>query len=123
MDTLLEAGAMTIPELTSATGYSKTLVRNNVELLAAQRNVSVDKKRQPFLYEVSPDAPEFRQRKNIDSAKAQLMGRVEQTDPIIRFFVQSNPDKEQWAEWAQVFQAIGMAIEELDEENKLINTL
>lgn len=120
MDTLMPTDGMTIYELTASTGYSKTLVRQALELLEHSGEVKVDRRRQPYLYTVSPYSPEKQLRSTIDKAKKELFNPDAKSSLIQHV---RTGRKERWIESIEPMRALATAIEELAEEGMLIDTL
>lgn len=111
----------TIRQLTVSTGLSDSTVRQTLKLLSQLHEVSMEKDRQPYLYSVSENSSEYKQRAAIDKAKDILLGKVEGSNPITKFL--AKVPKEQLSEWPPVLLSISEAIEELESDGLLIDTL
>lgn len=114
----------TIKELISSTGYSDTNIRQNLKLLVHDKELILDKARQPYLYSVAPNSPELFKRKKVDDVKAALMTHVdneEELHPLIKMVRRGR--RESWPDMAMTMLTISQAIEELEADGMLISTL
>lgn len=120
INSLLEK-PQTIRQLIVSTGLSDTTIRQNLKIMVKMRELDADEARQPYLYSVSAESAEFRNRAAIDKAKDILRGVTEGTNPITKAL--AKVPKEQLIEWPPLLRAISEAIEELEADGELIDTL
>jgi hypothetical protein len=116
---MFDHGDQTIKELSKSTGYSASFLRIQLELMGPE--LKIDKRRQPYTYDVADESPERVMRKAIESAKAQLLAS-EQSKNVFIQSVRTRP-KEKWIDNVINLRAIAQAIEELEAEGQLIDTL
>lgn len=81
----------------------------------------MDKDRQPYLYEVGENSNMLLHHAEVEKAKRILMGEVESTNPVMKLLTKTS--KEGLRDWPQVLRNIAEAIEELEADGKLIDTL
>lgn len=112
----------TIKELMSSTGYSDTSVRQNLKMLIHDKELILDKARQPYLYSIAPNSPELYKRKKLEEVKLSLLSGQNEDD---HYFIKAvkRTRKEEWVVLAQSMDIIAQAIEELDADGLLIDTL
>jgi hypothetical protein len=85
------------------------------------RNLKVDSKRQPYIYSVAPDAPEITQRENIDKAKKAILNKEETNNPVIQLTHQYR--RELLSDMIPALEAVSIAIQELERDGLLVDTL
>jgi hypothetical protein len=119
MDSLFQNGPQSVRELASSTGYSLSLIR--IQVQAMGRNLKVDSKRQPYIYSVAPDAPEITQRENIDKAKKAILNKEETNNPVIQLTHQYR--RELLSDMIPALEAVSIAIQELERDGLLVDTL
>jgi CO dehydrogenase/acetyl-CoA synthase gamma subunit (corrinoid Fe-S protein) len=119
MDSLREHGPQTVRELANTTGYSLSLIR--IQVQAMGRNLKVDNKRQPFIYEINPDSNEIAMRMSIDKAKRVILKQEETDNAFLKLVLAYR--KEVLRDVAPVLESIAIAIHELERDGLLVDTL
>jgi DNA-binding transcriptional regulator GbsR (MarR family) len=117
---ILPTDGMTVDELVRSTGYSKSLVRQKLDILTARTELLIDKKRQPYVYTVNPNSISSQQREIVERAKRELYNR-DSANSLVKV-VRELP-KDQWHKYIEPLEVLAQAIKELDREGKLIETL
>lgn len=122
IDVLLDR-PQSVKQLLVTTGYSITYLRNNLKEMVRDREIILDKERQPYLYSVSETSPELRLRRHVDQLKNQLTASElpEGSDPLIKRF--RNVKKETWTDFAEYLEVLIRAVRELEKDGELIDTL
>jgi len=120
LETLLPTDGMTVVELARSTGYSTTLIRQKLDVLTGRTDLLVDKARQPYVYSVNPNSIANQMRETVDRAKRELHNK--NTENPLAQVVRALP-KDQWYKYIEPLKILSQAIEELDREGKLIETL
>jgi CO dehydrogenase/acetyl-CoA synthase gamma subunit (corrinoid Fe-S protein) len=119
MDSLFQNGPQSVRELASSTGYSLSLIR--IQVQAMGRNLKVDNKRQPFIYEINPDSNEIAMRMSIDKAKRVILKQEETDNAFLKLVLAYR--KEVLRDVAPVLESIAIAIHELERDGLLVDTL
>jgi hypothetical protein len=119
-DTLMDK-PMTIMQLMEVTYLSDSFVRNTVKFLEQTGQVEKVDDRVPFMYRVSEKSNAAKESKLCKGYKLALINS-ESTDSLDRWFISSVP-KNFWNTMPVNLRAMAKAIEELESEGKLIETL
>lgn len=120
LNKIMELGPQTVKELAISTGYSVSFVRAQVESML-RHELKVDKKRQPFVYDVSEHSMELKYRSDVRKVRDQLVGRADVTNSFVKVF--KDKRKETWSDVAYVLECTARAIRELETDGELIDTL
>lgn len=124
VDIMLAKGDMSIKELSRESGFSNSFIRQNVDIMVAAGELSVDKRRQPFVYDVPAESPEMRTRRSVDKAKGLLRSKDTGENPFVDLVKQATKNrKEMWPEVVPTLRAVAQAIEEMEADGELIDTL
>lgn len=111
----------TIRQLIVSTGLSDSTIRQNLRLLTKLHEVSMDKDRQPYMYEVGANSNTLLHRTEVSKAKRILMGEEDTQNPVVKALLKF--PKESLRDFPVVLRNLAEAIEELDEDGQLIDTL
>lgn len=120
LDILMEK-PRTIRQIIMATGLSDTTVRQNLKVLTKLREVLMDKERQPYLYSINGESNTMQHRQKIDQVKRYLMGDGDPDNPFIK--IVRSARKESYPDAAESMRLIATAIDELEMEGRLVDTL
>lgn len=120
LESLIETPA-TVEDLKERTGYSASFIRGNISTLMVTGRITKVDSRMPYLYHVPADSPIAVYRDKIARSKLALVGEIEAENSVISLIKQS--PREHWPAIGQELKAIAEAIEMLQGEGKLIDTL
>ena len=111
----------TVMDLVERTGFSASFIRTQISSLDTAGRITRVDDRMPYLYHVPDDHPLKLHRERIQRSKLALIGEVETENSIIQL-IKSAP-REQWPSISNELKAISEAIEMLNGEGKLIDSL
>lgn len=120
IECLIETPA-TVLDLVERTGFSASFIRTQISNLDASGRIARVDSRMPYMYHVPDDHPLKLHRERIQRSKLALIGEIETENSIIQL-IKSAP-KEQWPSISNELKAISEAIEMLNGEGRLIDTL
>lgn len=120
LESLMETPS-TVEDLKERTGYSASFIRGNISTLMVTGRIAKVDSRMPYLYHVPADSPLAIYREKIARSKLALLGEVDADNSVLNLIKQS--PREHWPAIGQELKAIAEAIEMLQGEGKLIDTL
>lgn len=118
---LLKEGDLSIKEISRHLGFSASYVRIQLDKMADAGELTVDKRRQPYTYDVAPESPEMRTRRDVERVKELLRGKAESNNKFIAAIKSGR--KELWMDAVPTLRALAQAIEEMNADGELIDTL
>ena len=119
LDTLL-VKQMSIVELVAATDFSDSYIRMTLKYLEAMGQVEKVDNRVPFVYRIPLNDPKVKLREMVTQYEIELLNK--ETQVGIAKAVQKIP-KNQWVDISDDYEAVAMAIRNLDKQGKLVETL
>lgn len=119
LDALMEE-PMSIEDLKNRTGLSDSYVRNTVRYMESKGSVEKVDKRIPYMYRIPVDNPLIKHHKIVKEYKETLISGKD-LDTITEF-IRKCP-KSAWIEMIPNLEAAAVAITQLNEEGRLIETL
>lgn len=113
---------MPILEIVRMSGASEGYVRNQLRAMESAGTIERVDNRVPIYYRINPKSPAMRHKEAVDNAKKTLLAPIADNEhPMLKIIKKQN--KGTWASFIQTFEVLAEAIRQLDEDNKLVDTL